>query len=183
MPNFKTLEDKIRYEEKRPTTFDQLRYALKNDVNIVDYLDLANVSNLEQLFENSLNVIIFFPVESEFQGHYTCMCYYPDQHLISYFCPYGMSPMRNIILSNYLKRFDENMLRVLPNLIKTFCNNGGKFLVNSYQLQSKKNSIATCGRHVTMRIMNRDIIDPTEYKNFLKMYNLTPDQIVSLVFL
>ena len=61
MPNFKTLEDKIRYEEKRPTTFDQLRYALKNDVNIVDYTDLVNVSNLEQLFENSLNVIIFFP--------------------------------------------------------------------------------------------------------------------------
>jgi hypothetical protein len=91
--------------------------------------------------------------------------------------------MRNIILSNYLKRFDENMLRVLPNLIKTFCNYGGKFLVNSYQLQSKKNNIATCGKMVTMRILNRDIIDPVEYKNFLKMYNLTPDQIVSLVFL
>ena len=164
MPNFKTLEDKIRYEEKRPTTFDQIRYALHNDVNIVDYTDLVNVSNLEQLFENSLNCIIFFPVESEFNGHYTCMCYYPDQHLISYFCPYGMSPMRNIILSNYLKRFDESMLRLLPNLIKTFCNQSGKFLVNSYQLQSKKNSIATCGRHVCMRIMNRDISDPTEYK-------------------
>ena len=61
MSNFKTLEDKIRNLEKQPTTFDQLRYALKNDVNIVDYTDLVNVSNLEQLFENSLNVIIFFP--------------------------------------------------------------------------------------------------------------------------
>ena len=85
MQKFKTLEDKIRYEEKQPTTFDQLRYALKNDVNIVDYTDLAHVNNIEQLFENSLNVIIFFPVENEFQGHYTCMMYYPDNHVISYF--------------------------------------------------------------------------------------------------
>ena len=183
MQKFKTLEDKIRYEEKQPTTFDQLRYALRNDVAIFDYTDLANINNIEQLFQNSLNVIIFFPVENEFQGHYVCMMYYPDNHVISYFCPYGMSPMRNIILSNYLKRFDESMLRVLPNLIKNFCKNGGKFLINAHQLQSSKNSISTCGRHVTMRILNRNIIDPTDYREFLKMYKLTPDQIVSLVFL
>ena len=183
MQKFKTLEDKIRYEEKQPTTFDQLRYALHNDVNIVDYTDLMNINNIEQLFENSLNCIVFFPVENEFQGHYTCMMYYPDNHLISYFCPYGMSPMRNIILSNYLKRFNENMLRMLPNLIKEFCKSGGKFLINSYPLQSKKNNISTCGKMTTMRILNREISDPTDYKNFLKMYGLTPDQIVSLVFL
>ena len=57
MTRFKTLEDKIRYEEKQPTTFDQLRYALKNDVTIFDYTDLANINNIERLFENSLNVI------------------------------------------------------------------------------------------------------------------------------
>ena len=183
MQKFKTLSDKIRYEEKQPTTFDQLRYALKNDVTIFDYTDLANVNNIEQLFENSLNVIIFFPVENEFQGHYTCMMYYPDNHVISYFCPYGMSPMRNIILINYLKRFDENLLRLLPNLIKIFCKNGGKFLISSYPIQSKKNNISTCGKHCVMRLLNREIVDPSEYKNFLQMYSLNADQIVSLMFL
>ena len=183
MTRFKTLEDKINYEKKRPTNFEQLRYALHNDVNIVDYTDLANVGNIEQLFQNSLNCIIFFPVESEFQGHYTCMMFHPDNHLISYFCSYGFSPMRNVILSNYLKRFDENMLRVLPNLIKQFCKGGGKFLINAHQFQSNKNNISTCGQHTVMRILNRNIIDPVEYREFLKMYNLKPDEIVSLVFL
>ena len=158
MMKFKTLEDKIKYEEKQSTTFDQLRYALHNDVNIVDYLDLEKINNLESLFENSLNVIIFFPVESEFNGHYTCMMYYPENHVISYFCSYGFSPLRNIILSNYLKRFNADTLSLLPNLIKAFCKNGGKFLINSHQFQSSKNSIATCGSHVVMRLMNRTII-------------------------
>ena len=183
MRDFKTLEDKIRYEEKQPTNFEQLKYALHNDVEIIDYLDLANYNKIEQLFINSLNVIIFFPVESEFNGHYTCMMYYPEEHVISYFCPYGFSPLRNIILSNYLKRFDANTLSLLPNLIKDFCRNGGKFLINSHQFQSQKNSISTCGKYSVMRILNRNIMDPIKFREFLKMYGLSCDQIVSLVFL
>jgi hypothetical protein len=183
MRKFNTLLEKVNFLQTQSTTFDQLTYALHDDVEIVNYLDLPNYTSIEQLFSNSLNVILFFPVEDKFNGHYACMMFHPDLNTISYFCSYGFSPMRNIILSNYLKKFNEQTLRLLPNLILNFTRMGGKFLTNSYQFQEKKNSVSVCGQHCVFRIMNRDIINPTEYQKFFKLYNLTPDQIVSLVFM
>ena len=107
-------------------------------INYNSYEDLNKFSTIEQLFQNSLNVILFFPVEDQFNGHYTCMMFHQDINTISYFCSYGLSPMRNIIMSNYLKKFNEQTLRLLPNLILNFTKMGGKFLINSYQYQEKK---------------------------------------------
>ena len=183
MKKFKTLLDKVNFLQTQSTTFDELKYCLHDDVQIIHYEDLNKFSTIEQLFQNSLNVILFFPVEDQFNGHYTCMMFHPDINTISYFCSYGLSPMRNIIMSNYLKKFNEQTLRLLPNLILNFTKTSGKFLINSYQYQEKKNSISVCGQHCCFRIMNRNIIDPTEFQHFFKLYNLTPDQIVSLVFM
>jgi hypothetical protein len=183
MKKFNTLLSKVKFLATQSTTFDQLKYALHDDVDIINYLDLDKYSHIEQLFTKSLNVVIFYPVENRFNGHYTCMMFHPDLNLINYFCSYGMSPMRNIIFSTYLTTLDDYTQKLLPNLIRSFTNSGGKFLINSYCFQEKKNSISVCGQHCVFRIMNRDIIDPMEYQRFFKLYNLTPDQIVSLVFL
>ena len=77
MRKFKTLLDKVNFLQTQSTTFDELKYCLHDDVQIIHYEDLNKFSTIEQLFQNSLNVILFFPVEDQFNGHYTCMMYYP----------------------------------------------------------------------------------------------------------
>ena len=66
------LNRTIAQAEKYSLSDDDIREYLKNDVNIVSYLDLPNVSRLQDRFTNSNNVVFHIPVGSQSAGHWTC---------------------------------------------------------------------------------------------------------------
>lgn len=176
----KTLESEIAELEQQPTTDEQLKHALRGDVTCMIYQDFAKYSKIEDVFRDSLNVVVVFPVEKYNQGHYIAVLYYPDKNLVSVFDPYGYSLEEDINLADYLDHYDDRVKFALLTLLENF---SGTVQVNRVPFQNKSDAIATCGKHCVMRILYRHIVDVEDYRKFLKYRNLTPDEIVTLMFL
>ena len=178
-----TLEEYVKEQESRATDFGELMDQLEDNLSMVLYSDLTTQDNILHIFRRCLDVVVFFPTESEDMGHYVAMMYYPDLNMINYFCPYGMSPIQDIHHSVTLMDKDQRVREALPRLLDAFIKSGGVVNINYSKVQKMSNSISTCGKHCTMRIKHRDITDPLKYARFLKYKNLTPDEIVTLVFM
>ena len=180
-----TLNDYIRDNLGDAVNFPRLVNALDGRVDIIKYLDLGKYSSLEDLFDQDKgdNIILYYPVNSENDGHFVALMYYPEKDTVSYFCPYGMDINGDIQNSSYLMKQDMRMKFKLPELVQKFQEEGGMVLTSRIPVQSRSESVATCGKHCTFRIIFRDIVNPTEYARFLKYKGLTPDEIVTLAFI
>jgi len=178
-----TLEEYVKEQEASATDFEQLLDQLESKLCVVLYSDLNKMSDIRNVFRRCDDAIIFFPVESNDMGHYVALLYYPELNLINYFCPYGMSVMDDIRHSTTLMTKDPRTREALPRLLDAFIKSGGTVNINYTKLQKMTNGISTCGKHCTMRIKHKDIVNPEDYARFLKYKNLTPDEIVTLVFM
>ena len=102
--SFKTLAEELAYNEDQEVSNDEIKYQLHDDVNVITYLELENISEISELFRKSNNCIILFPVDDRNSGHYVALMYYPELNTLSYFDPYGMSIFSDISYSAYLKK-------------------------------------------------------------------------------
>jgi hypothetical protein len=152
---------------------------------MVRYLDLPKYKSLYEIVANAPgnNVVIFFPVESELDGHYVAMLYYPEDNSLNYFCPYGLSPAQDVSYSTFLTTTDPRVRTSLEGLLGSFQQAGGIVRVNKTKFQDIRSSSATCGRHCFMRIMFKAVKEPDHYAKFLKLRNCTPDEIVTTAFI
>jgi hypothetical protein len=180
-----TLNEYVQENIGDPVDFPRLINALDGKVDIIRYLDLGKYDSLVDLFDKDKgnNVILYYPVDSEHDGHFVAMMYYPEKDMVNYFCPYGMSINGDIQNSTYLMKQDIRMKFRLPELVQEFQSGGGHVYTNRSPVQSRSRSVATCGKHCTFRIIFRDIEDPMAYVRFLKYKGLTPDEIVTLAFI
>ena len=180
------LETYVNKTIKEGLDDDDLMKEIGADkATLVRYLDLPKYQSLWDLMSTAQdnNVVVFFPVESELDGHYVAMLYYPEQNLLNYFCPYGLSVAQDIGYSTYLTGTDPRVRSSLAHLIADFQQAGGRVNVNTIKFQDIKSTSATCGRHCFMRIMFKAVVDPAHYGRFLKFRNLTPDEIVTIAFI
>lgn len=175
----RTLTDDIAELKDQALSNDNITHAMKGDVSVILYTELVNHKNIRELFTQSNNVVLLFPVEARNYGHYVGLMYYPDLDMVSVFDPYGMSIYEDIKNSDYLMRQDTRVIESLPRLLK---DSNVRVNVNRIRFQELKNGISTCGKHVIVRMIFRDILSHTDYKKYLKYKNLNPDDIVSLMF-
>jgi len=158
------LNRTLQLAERYSLSDDDIREYLKDDVNIVSYLDLPNINRLQDLFKTSDNLVIHIPVQSQSAGHWTCSFMSEDMKTFNYWCPYAFTPYENITKSPYLMHSEDKNDFTLVYLIKQFLREGGKVSVNKYKIQQLKNGINTCGRHCIARLLHKQLNNKQYYE-------------------
>lgn len=147
---------------------------LVGKIRFIKYPDLDQ-ETVQSVFRPRKEVIILFLTESINVGHWICILEHPN--VIEVFDSYGLSPdgHRGKISQQKLDKFDQNQ----PQVMDLFSQHPTKKVVyNSKKLQ--EHGTATCGRHVAVRIMHRDM-DLDRYLQLVEGSGMPPDDYVTMV--
>lgn len=152
---------------------EDIKKAFHGKIKVLAYRELLNYKTVEKLLEPYGYVVIHYPDnEEESNGHWAALLYSVDdkgKKVIEFFDPYGCQVDEAFQMMGVISR------PLLSNLLlKT------KYPVhyNDVPLQTQHPLINTCGRHVVLRIMNRDM-SINRYASELLRFN--PDEIVTFL--
>jgi len=142
---------------------DDINRILHPKTNILIYPDFANMSSIDEAFDELGRCIFLFLTESERVGHWLCM--YKKDNTIHYFDSYGQPPeaQREWLTEEQLDTLGEGQ-PYLWNLLKK---SGCKVYYSTFPYQKETPSIATCGRWCVTRLICRDLTD-VEFFNLVK---------------
>lgn len=145
--------------------------------SIISYPEIKNYENLDELLGENQAIILLYETEPRV-GHWITIFKTP-KNTIEFFDPYGYFP--------------DDELEFIPKNFRNISNQNKRYLTkllydskypieyNNYELQQDKDDIATCGRHVAMRLLFREI----PLKNYIKIMKgvkkFSPDDIVTLL--
>ncbi|NBP02737.1 MAG: hypothetical protein EBU90_21975 [Proteobacteria bacterium] len=135
--------------EKMFSDSDFSRYF--GDGKVIKYSDLADYNNINELLPNNKDFRIILVESSVNQGHWVCIMKY--NNVIEYFNSYGTKPEYDF---KFIPTFVKHLLgqggNLLTKLIKTKSGNQ-KVYYNKKKFQVINDSVNTCGRWVTARIL------------------------------
>lgn len=160
---------------------NDIRKALKGNVQVIGYSELKKYSNIEDVFSKSDNVVILYINTDKNWGHWTLLMRHPDR--IEFFDSYGGGTDGQpdgefkYIDPRLRKDYNYKGRPYLSSLLEKYAERGGKVEYNDHQLQEQSDKIATCGRHVVVRALCKSIpID--EYAKMIKTIG-NPDSVVT----
>lgn len=152
---------------------DDIRKLLGEDIKITPYADLANVHNINELFDRKGRAILFFPQENERVGHWCAMI--KEGRHIEFFDPYGDEP--DAQKGGLSKGKLEQLHMDHPDLTNLLLDSGAKVIFNKVQLQKLSNHVQTCGRHCVCRLLYARY--PIQrYRDIIHRSGLSPDDFV-----
>lgn len=142
----------------------ELLKGLDNKAEIIIYPDLLKYKTIDEVFKNKDVVFLLYTYKKDpnFYGHWTVLIKYPDNKTIEFYDPYNykMDDELKFVPNAFKKKY--NML--FPYLTKLLYNSKYKIEYNNYKFQAKAKDINTCGRHVLIRAVLRDINIDEYYK-------------------
>jgi hypothetical protein len=151
---------------------------IKNKGNLLTYPQLKNYDNILDVLGKHGCAVILYLTKAKNYGHWICIIRHND-HTIEFFDSYGI-PLDSefgFITKEKRQYLDQNM----PYLSKLLYKYPYKIIYNDQKLQKNANNINTCGRHVVVRILNRNM-DVDDYVNALRRNKkYTPDQMVTFL--
>jgi hypothetical protein len=153
-------------------TNNDIMNICKGDVDIVNFRSLSQYSSINQLFRKSNNVIIFWAVTEENNGHWTAIKYSNER--ITFFDPYGFSLDKVYSLAY----FDNHVSNGRNYLMELINQSGLTFEWNTVRFQKMSNNINTCGRwsSIFIRFHYLSLLE------FEKLFNVpSADTIASLM--
>lgn len=164
----------IKQEEEHALSNDEIMNLVNHKSNIMTYPELANYDDIDQVLGKYGCCIILY-LTSENYGHWVCV--FKENNIIEHFDSYGLKPDAE------LKFRDIHMMKQLgqsvPYLTHLLLKCDYPVTYNQYKLQGKQRDIATCGRWVGARIINRKMLLP----QFIKMFKgkpQSPDELVTI---
>ena len=165
--------DTLQKAAKYSLSDDDIQKLLGKDTRILRYPELAN-KTIENLFDRRGNAVLLFLTEGQNSGHWIGALYFPKSHEVEVFDSFGttIDGDRRWISHDKLLSFDE----AAPLLSQLLSNFHGKVIHNTTKLQ--KDSSDTCGRHVCMRMLHRDLSLP-QYIAKVQESGQTPDDFVT----
>jgi len=174
---------------KTPLSPDELKQlwrklSRKPAPPVVNYDQIINARNIDDVFNGRNAIIIFYPVaqdRSGTMGHYVTLIRSDDKHTIYFYDSYGGYPDTGI------KKFvDKDLYKEESNsLIKHLLNSGYNVDYSPYPHQKTANKSATCGRHSLNRIFFKHLGNEeynTRMKTVTKKLNTDPDKLVSEIW-
>ena len=136
-----------------PLSDQDIQYILSpNKTNIIQYPDLADIDDIDELFDNLGRCVVFIPITETF-GHWCALI--KKNGSIQWFDPYGVVPdgEKKWINKAVLKRLHEDK-PLLKNLLqKSNLEKGYKILYNKHHWESETPDISTCGRWVAVVLL------------------------------
>ena len=178
------LENPLKKVEDDPLSDTIIRKYLK-DPKIILYEDLKNYNDINELLPNNKDyVVILFKQDDKGNNHWIGLLKYDN--IIEHFCSYGSYPDEYYF--EWTTQSDLNKAKEYKPYMSELLNKCGYEIVySSKDYQKDKGQIATCGRHITNRIMHlinhdNNINDYYHYMKKIKNKSgLDYDQIVSAI--
>jgi len=146
---------------------------LHGKTKVLGYRDLIKYKSVEGLLRPHGNVVIHYPENAEeTQGHWTALMYSFDdkgKKIIEFFDPYGCE---------IDEAFEKMNVRSRPLLSNLLLKSNYDIHYNNKPLQIQAPNINTCGRHVVLRILNRNM-SINKYARLLSQY--PADEVVTFL--
>jgi len=151
-------------------------------IRIISYPELESLGgrNIENALDGEGRLVILFLTESRTVGHWTCIHATPDGGL-ECFDAYGLKPEGPKAWLSQSKRIALHEDRpLLSGLIREAEGRGIPVTFNPVPFQKSQLGVATCGRHVVVRLLKRDL-DLPAYVRFIASAGGTPDEVVTRI--
>lgn len=149
------IDRQIEQAEDIDLSGQDIKLITNNEVRIVSYHELANISSIDDLLGENRAVILLYETKQNF-GHWVALFSISDD-TIEFFDSYGFAPDEELKYATY----DDQPY--LSNLMNT---SNYKFKHNSTRLQTFAHDINTCGRWTALRVKMRD----TPLSEFIKLF-------------
>jgi hypothetical protein len=142
---------------------DDINAILEPDTKIFTYPKFNTMDSIEQAFDSEGRCVFLFLTENEHTGHWLCMFKKPEG--IEYFDSYGDKPdaQRNWLSEDKLIALDE----AEPRLTELLRASGERVYYNTFQYQTERGDISTCGRWCASRLLCREMSN-LQFFNFVK---------------
>jgi len=120
------------------------------EVNILRYIDLEELNDIEEGFGKQ-GLVILYPTVSDNEGHWCCLFINPRDDKLYFFDSYGIIP------DDQLEFRTEEYTRIVPktyrHLTKLLLNSKREVDYNPWKFQSDSPKITTCGLWCVARIL------------------------------
>lgn len=166
----------IKQLENKALSDTDILNLIDHKANLVTYSQLTKVNNIDQIFGKYNACVILYLTKKNY-GHWCCII--KRGNVIEFFDPYGLKPDEalNFDINPY---FREVSNQIFPHLTYLLFKSHKIIEYNDYQFQKFKKDIKTCGRHVAVRLLFKNM--PLEiYKKFILSSRFDPDKTVTLL--
>jgi hypothetical protein len=163
----------LKEAKNYPLSDEDIRKILGPDIKIITYPELAQMSSIDQCFDDKGRCILLFLTSSPTAGHWCCLLNKEDG--IHFFDPYGEKPEEQFdgLPQSRLEQLDEGQ----PFLTKLLRGSGLPVFYNTHDFQKDRADISTCGRHCVARCLYAPY-STEKYKSIIDRSKLSPDDFV-----
>ena len=163
----------------------ELYFGSGYESEIMMYKDLANFGSIDELLPKDIDYRIILIETSPNVGHWVLILKYKDT--VEYFNSYGVNGdvQKNSLIPKKMNIFLGQKKDYLTDLMKK-SDSKYKLIHNKTKFQKNSPDVATCGRHIALRIIccEKMFMNLKEYTDFVKgsckMYNCNPDELVCM---
>jgi hypothetical protein len=150
---------------------DDINAILDPDTRVFSYPEFNSMTSIDEAFDPLGRCVFLFLTESERVGHWVCM-FKRDSRTIEYFDSYGQKPdaQRSWLTAEKLAELNQST----PRLTELLKQSGYRVYYNTYQYQTDKADINTCGRWCVARLICKDLSN-LQFYNCVKKSGLSPD--------
>lgn len=146
------------------------------NANLMTYREIKNKTSIDDVLGKNKACVILYETE-DYKGHWCCI-FEVKPELIEFFDPYGyfIDSQLNHIPESYKQKKGLTHTFLMKLL---YYSNYKNIEYNNYPLQQLEKDINTCGRHVIVRLLNRNMkLD--DYFNKIRDSGYSPDVYVTL---
>ena len=151
-----------------------LRKLLGDNIKVLNYPDLEGMRDIDDMFDSQGRVVLLYPNAAPTVGHWVCLIRRKDR--IEFFDPYGEAPedQKDDLPRSQLEALDIER----PLLMNLLRGSGLPVFYNSHSFQSKRGSVATCGKHCAVRLFYAPY-SLSKYKSIIDKSGMSADDFVS----
>jgi len=175
-------KDQMKQTIEDPLSDTDIQKILSpNKTNIIEYPDLAGVSDIFKLFDRLGRCVVYIPISDTF-GHWTGLTLRDNGKTIEWFDPYGVKPdgEKKWISPETLRRLKMEKPLLLDLLQKAKSDHGCKITYSPYHWQADKEGVNDCGDWVSVRLLlyKKSL---KEINDLIKKSGMKPDDWVNTI--
>jgi len=138
----------------KPLSGNEIFNACGQNIKIMRYSEFIKFNIIDEAFEPYSAIAILYEMKPAY-GHWVLLLRHDNKHLIEYMDSYGLfidEPLK-YINNDFKKQTNQDK----PYLSLLLHNSDYNISVNNIKIQNKNKNISSCGRHLCLRYILRDI--------------------------
>lgn len=162
-----------------PLSGSDILSAIDGQAKVIRYSAIHEYSSIDELLDPYDCVVILYETQPKY-GHWTCLFLNRATNVLEFFDPYG-KPIDSQ-LDHINPKFRKSTFQDYPYLSRLMVKSPYYLEYNDKPLQRVGDTINSCGRHVSLRLVMRNV-PIREYQSFLLQNagRMNPDDKVSMM--